>query len=390
MIRIHLYILIILICNNNLLQAQEPVFSQYYFNPVYMNPALAGIDNQYKFCFNGRQQWSRIPSQFNTTSISYDSWSNYTNSGFSILNTNNVEGEGLLTTNKFSTGLSYRLLDKNNSPIKFQVGFHWQRTTKTIDWSKLVFMDDLDPIYGDIFSSAFVPYASNRYIDNNFTLGSVFIYRFRRGARIGRKTVGFNLDTELGFAVNNLMQRPDAFFSPYPQALRKYTLHGSFIKLIRKKGSSQAIKGSFFYQEHGILSTLQFGIKAIAYPLQFGVYYRSQLTTIDRSKKESLYWSLSCQRVIPQANMLMIFSYSRDETISKLNTSTNGINEISIIIQSTNGGILSRKFKEKRKKNFHTRTLGCYDVFTTHSIINTRMGGLNPNPNLKTPWLKKD
>jgi len=373
-----------LIFNSNILQAQEPVFSQYYLNPVYMNPALAGIDNQYKFCFNRRQQWSGIPSQFNTTSISYDSWSNYTNSGFSILNTNNIEGEGLLTTNKFSTGLSYRLWDRNNSPIKFQIGLHWQRTTKIIDWSKLVFMDDLDPVHGDIFSSSFVPHPSNRYVDDNFTLGSVFVYRFRKGARIGRNAIGFDLDTELGYAVSNLMEMPDAFFSPYTQALRKYTLHGSVTKSIIKNGSNKgAVKGSFFYQKHGFLSTLQFGAKGIAYPLQFGVFYRSQITTIDNKKSESLYFLISYQKVIPKANMVMLFSYSRDLTLSKLNTSTNGTDEIAIIIQSRAGGLLTGKFQKRRNKKFKNRTMPCYDKFTNSSFISTRMGPLNPNPTMK-------
>ena len=383
MIRIHLYILIILICNNNLLQAQEPVFSQFYFNQIYMNPAMSGIDNRYKVCFNGRQQWSKIPSQFNTTSFSYDSWANAFNAGTSLLYSNNVEGEGLLTTNKFTTGLSYRLWDKGNSPLKVQFGAQWIRTVKLIDWSKLVFMDDLDPIHGDIFSSAFVPYSSNRYADNNFALGTVLIYRFRRGTRIGSNTIGFNLDTELGFAIHNLMSMPDAFFSPYSQKIKKYTGHGSITIPLKINGLTHAIKGSFLYQEHGMLSTLQLGARIIAYPFQLGSYYRIQMSDLDKYHMESFYFSLSYQQVIHKANLLVIFALSKDVTSSKLNTSTNGINEIALIFQSiNNGGPFSSKFKEKKKNKYKRRTMPCYDKFTNRSFISTNMGPLNPNPKM--------
>lgn len=49
-----------LFISNNLL-AQDPVFSQYYTNPVYANPAMTGLfKGDMRFSFNYRDQWSSV------------------------------------------------------------------------------------------------------------------------------------------------------------------------------------------------------------------------------------------------------------------------------------------------------------------------------------------
>ena len=80
---------------------QDPVYSQYLFNPLYLNPALAGMDNNFRLFLNKRNQWGKIPSQFNANSISFDSWQNNTNSALSMMFSNGLEGEGYLRTNNF-------------------------------------------------------------------------------------------------------------------------------------------------------------------------------------------------------------------------------------------------------------------------------------------------
>ena len=69
-------ILALLLIFNNY-TGQEPVFSQFYFNPMYLNPALAGMDNNFRLFVNNKNQWSKVPAQFNTSSISFDTWQNH-------------------------------------------------------------------------------------------------------------------------------------------------------------------------------------------------------------------------------------------------------------------------------------------------------------------------
>jgi len=52
---------VILLCITKVLQAQDPVFSQYTASPVYTNPALAGLfDGEVRLTANYRDQWSSV------------------------------------------------------------------------------------------------------------------------------------------------------------------------------------------------------------------------------------------------------------------------------------------------------------------------------------------
>ena len=51
---------------------QDAEFTQFYSNPIYLNPAFAGTNNCPRISTNYRSQWTGLPQIFNTTSFSYD------------------------------------------------------------------------------------------------------------------------------------------------------------------------------------------------------------------------------------------------------------------------------------------------------------------------------
>ncbi len=51
--------------------AQEAVFSQFYSSSLYLNPALAGVENETFFGANYRTQWNNISLPFNTFQASF-------------------------------------------------------------------------------------------------------------------------------------------------------------------------------------------------------------------------------------------------------------------------------------------------------------------------------
>lgn len=67
-------IISILLCGANILRAQvDPHFSQYYANPMWLNPALTGvIDGNMRLNLNAKQQWSGVGSGYNTAAVSMD------------------------------------------------------------------------------------------------------------------------------------------------------------------------------------------------------------------------------------------------------------------------------------------------------------------------------
>ena len=98
-----------------------------------------------------------------------------------------------------------------------------------------------------------------------------------------------------------------------------------------------------------------------------GLFYRQQMTTLDTDldKYESVYFIFGYQHVFERNNLGLTFSYSRDFTVSELSASTSGTNEISIIIESIEGGIFSGLLRAKRHQKKKYRSIPCYSKFNT-------------------------
>ena len=64
--------------------AQDPAFSQFYSNPLYLNPAFAG-SSRCPRSLNYRDQWPGIGRTFITTSASYDQHIQAIGGGLGIL-----------------------------------------------------------------------------------------------------------------------------------------------------------------------------------------------------------------------------------------------------------------------------------------------------------------
>jgi hypothetical protein len=52
------------------LQAQDPVFSQFYNSPVYLNPALIGEEENLFINFAHRSQWRSLEFPYTTSQVS--------------------------------------------------------------------------------------------------------------------------------------------------------------------------------------------------------------------------------------------------------------------------------------------------------------------------------
>ena len=246
MIKKIINIIFILFITANI-NAQEPVFSQFYFNPLYLNPALSGMDNNFRLFLNNKNQWSKVPSRFNTSSVSFDTWQNQSNSSLSFLYSTGLEGESLFRTDRFHFGGAYRLFDVFPSPVAWQFGFHYQNITKKLDWSRLVFSDELDPYLGNIYSTSFIVPNSNSFTTSNLALGTVLTYHLKRGTKTRRFNLPIDLDLELGLAVHDFIQRGNSFVNDgVYTSNRRYTFHGSMLWPFSKGKISGGVKHSAY------------------------------------------------------------------------------------------------------------------------------------------------
>ena len=52
--------------------AQDPQFTQFFANPIYIAPSYAGASTGQRVIVSYRDQWSVIPNTYRTMSASYD------------------------------------------------------------------------------------------------------------------------------------------------------------------------------------------------------------------------------------------------------------------------------------------------------------------------------
>ncbi|HXB12127.1 MAG TPA: type IX secretion system membrane protein PorP/SprF, partial [Bacteroidia bacterium] len=77
----------------NKLYAQDPQFTQFYANPLYLNPAFAGSARCPRICMNFRDEWPAIPGTFVTYSASYDQHVDDLAGGIGLLVTQDQAGQ---------------------------------------------------------------------------------------------------------------------------------------------------------------------------------------------------------------------------------------------------------------------------------------------------------
>ncbi|HQK98508.1 MAG TPA: type IX secretion system membrane protein PorP/SprF, partial [Bacteroidia bacterium] len=64
--------------------AQDPQFTQFYANPLYLNPAFAGSGRCPRVGINYRNQWPALKQTYITTSASYDQHFDALNGGVGL------------------------------------------------------------------------------------------------------------------------------------------------------------------------------------------------------------------------------------------------------------------------------------------------------------------
>ena len=163
--------------------AQDPHFSQFFASPLTLNPALTGkFDGNLRVAGNYRNQWPAFNNVYTTSTLSVD---------FSILNkiipendtwgigiialTDKAAG-GVLTNNYVGISTAYHKALNENGYSQIGIGFQGMYGQKRLDWSKLIFADQLTPFGFDLtVPSADISALNNPNI-NYFDMNAGIIY----------------------------------------------------------------------------------------------------------------------------------------------------------------------------------------------------------------------
>jgi type IX secretion system PorP/SprF family membrane protein len=238
--------------------AQDPTFSQFYANPLYLNPALAGTKKCPRVVLHHRNQWPALSGNFVTTSASYDQYVEAVNGGLGFYVLNDNAGRGTLNSFNINAIYSYQLTISES--ISMVAGFQATYFQRSLDWSKLTFGDQIDPRRGFIYETQDTPRGGT--VDNvDFSAGAVIFSETFYG----------------GVAVHHLFEPNESLIVQEAPLERKYTVHaGATIKINEDfKGESDAtISPNILYQQQFDFQQLNLGVYASKGPLILGVWYR--------------------------------------------------------------------------------------------------------------------
>lgn len=331
-------------------KAQDPNFSQFFLNSIYYNPALTGINDGFRAGTSYRNLWSAIPSKFNTGTASFDA-AGVNKMGLGLLASMDVEGEGKLRTTCISGNYSYRVLEAMN--FRFQLGVTGQYVRKQVDWSQLVFSDQLDEVFGNVYGSSFISPSNEvaQYVD----FGAGGALSFNTGIGEGRN--GKNMTGTVGVAMYHLAQPKDAFIGAGIDYLpRKLVVHGE----LKITSPTFLYAPAFIYEHQSIMSTFQAGLNFSKVNMFAGMWFRNKSFTFNAQKYDSFIFNIGITRKMEKSNTKMKIGYSYDFTISRLKTSSFGTHELALTFE-WGDKVLFKKLAGKKAQKAKYRFIPCTD-----------------------------
>ena len=277
--------------------AQDPQFTQFYANPLYLNPAFAGSNVCPRVCINYRNEWPAIGGTYVTTSASFDRYVFKIKSGIGILVTNDKAGRGTINTSNFSGIYSYQWRPNRN--LSINVGFKATYGEKSLDWAKLNFGDQIDERRGFV-----------HYTNEIQAKSKVSFVDFSAGL------VGYTKYFYAGFAADHLTEPNEAFTQGGTSKLpMKFTGHAGAVIPVGSPHDETSVSPNVIYQKQQDFQQLDLGVYVTKGALVGGLWYRNSDAFIV---------------LIGVQHGVFKFGYSYDVTISKLTNASAGSHEISI------------------------------------------------------------
>ncbi len=282
-------------------QAQDPSFTQFYSNPIYLNPALAGSTGCPRIVSNYRNQWPQLTGNYITSAVAYDSYVKSISGGLGIIALHDMQGQATIQTSMIGGVYSYNL--KVNRKFSIMVGARAAYFQKFLDWEKLTFGDMIDPRRGFIYQTGDVPRGNGR----------------RGFFDVSAGAVGFGKNYYFGIAAHHLNRPDESMILGTSRLPMRITGHaGAEIKLGQRGRytNTTSILPNIIYQYQNGFQELNIGSYIKYGDFTVGAWYRNRDAFI-------LLFGVNFEK--------FKLGYSYDLTVSKLgNGITGGSHEISL------------------------------------------------------------
>jgi type IX secretion system PorP/SprF family membrane protein len=241
--------------------AQDPTFTQFYANPLYLNPAFAGSNKCPRVSMNYRNEWPNLSGNYVTYSASYDKYVKNIKGGLGLIATYDQQGRGTINTSMLGLIYSYHL--KVNRKFTMLFGARAAYFQKSLDITKLTFGDMIDPRKGFILNTGEqIKNANHQFF--NTSIG----------------VVGFSKNFYTGLALHNIDQPNESMITngKSPQKMRITAHAGATITLTkgsRGMKSTTLMPNIIFQYQQGFME-MNIGTYVKHGNLTFGAWYRNK------------------------------------------------------------------------------------------------------------------
>lgn len=287
---------------------QDPTFSQFYANPLYLAPSFAGATQEYRIGMNYRNQWPSISGVFHTYSISIDKAMPNFNSGIGVLATYDVAGSGDLSTTNI--GLLYSYDFNINKEWHLRPGVNFKFYYLGLDIAKLIFNSQ---ITGSGTTPSVSPPPFDNVADVDFAT-SLLAYNDRYWG---------------GFTLDHLLLPKTSFYGDDTHVPIKFNLFGG-MQLVKKTrlrvNLKEVLSVAFNFQKQQKFYQTDLGLYYYKDPLIFGLWYRG-IPFMTSQAGDAVIGLIGIK-----TEQLHI-GYSYDFTISNLISSSGGAHEISLVYE---------------------------------------------------------
>lgn len=303
-----LFVLFVVLINTSSLKAQDPEFSQFYANPLYLNPAFTGTSGLSRVAINYRNQWPNHENTFVTNYLSYDKFVSSLRGGIGFQAMYDVQLNGIIRN--LNSSFLYAHHFKVNDRLFFSLALEAGVIYKQYNVSELVFPGMIDQNTGGIYGIYVLPVENGHKLIPDFSVG----------------VVGQQDDVYFGLAINHLTQ-PEQSLLKGDESGRlplKITLHaGAKGHEFHHGLLSRAftLSPNLVYQQQGSFKQINLGIYMKEDWLTFGLWLRNNLSV----RPNSVIAMFGYQQAKFQ------FGYSFDYTLSNLAGYGYGAHEISLI-----------------------------------------------------------
>jgi len=259
----------------NPVAGQDAVFSQWFNNTIYYNPAYSGLMKGARVKMNYRKQWADVPGFFNNYTFSFDFAERSLPGAGGLGVIINSTREGLGNYHNFTAGImpSVRVILAEKFVLQAAPLVAFVR--KQIDLDNLVFEGQIDEIHGNIYPTSYgLPV--NEYISYpDFGFGLVF------------QIDADNVVATFGGSGNHLARPNQSFYKKTAPLHRMYVAHADVVFEVRESTGYYTEKINFkfnpgvLFQHQANMSLYSIGMNLYFSNIYAGMWYRNESLEYD-------------------------------------------------------------------------------------------------------------